>query len=373
MRVISIVGARPQFIKLKPVHDALLAKGHEHMVIHTGQHYDPEMSGDMFADMELPEPDICLGIGPGEPTQQVARMVEALESQISRVSPDSVLVYGDTTTTLAGAIAASKLEVKTGHVEAGLRSYDPRMIEEVSRRIADRVCHLLFAPTANAVANLAKEGLGANARLTGDVMLDAFLAFSPRASAMGFHKEVGVEKPYILATLHRAENVDQPETLKSILENLKMVSKIMPVVFPIHPRTLKRVGEYGLEDYLAKRATSDVERKRILNERQATIEVIPPVGYLRNLSLLLDCELVITDSGGLQKEALFAGKPCITLRDRTEWPETLKEGANRLIPGARGLEDAARFIIENPPAAPGPGAFGDGNAGRLIAEATGEA
>ena len=358
MRVISIVGARPQFIKLKPVHDALLAKGHEHMVIHTGQHYDPEMSGDMFADMELPEPDICLGIGPGEPTQQVARMVEALESQISRVSPDSVLVYGDTTTTLAGAIAASKLEVKTGHVEAGLRSYDPRMIEEVSRRIADRVCHLLFAPTANAVANLAKEGLGASARLTGDVMLDAFLAFSPRASAMGFYKEAGVEKPYILATLHRAENVDQPETLKSILENLKMVSRIMPVVFPIHPRTLKRVGEYGLEDYLSQRSA---------------LKAIPPVGYLRNLSLLLDCELVITDSGGLQKEALFAGEPCITLRDRTEWPETLKGGANRLIPGARGLEDAARFIIENPPATPGPGAFGDGNAGRLIAEATGEA
>lgn len=364
MRIISIVGARPQFIKLKPVHDALLAKGYEHMVIHTGQHYDPEMSGDMFADMELPEPNICLGIGPGEPPQQVAKMVDALEAEISRASPDWVLVYGDTSTTLAGSVAASKLGVRTGHVEAGLRSYDPRMLEEVSRRVADRLSHLLFAPTANAVSNLEKEGLGPRAMLTGDVMLDAFLAFSPRASAMGFYAEAGVNKPYILATLHRAENVDHPETLKTILENLKMASEIMPVILPLHPRTTKRIAEYGLQDYLLCQGTS--------NQQRATIKVIPPVGYLRNLSLLLDCELVITDSGGLQKEAFFAGKPCITLRDRTEWTETLEHGANRLLPGACRLAETIRFIINNPPGDFVSDAFGNGNAGRLIVEATGE-
>jgi len=358
MRVVSIVGARPQFIKLKPVHDALLEKGHEHTVIHTGQHYDPEMSDDMFADMGLPEPDICLGIGPGEPPQQVARMVETLEGEIVKSSPDWVLVYGDTTTTLAGAIAAAKLGVKTGHVEAGLRSCDPRMLEEVSRRVSDRLCRVLFAPTVNALANLEKEGLAERARLTGDVMLDAFLAFSPRASGLRFHEELGLGKPYILVTIHRAENVDRPEAIRSILENLSEVSEILPVVFPIHPRTMKRVVEYGLEDYLAQREN---------------MKAIPPVGYLQNLSLLLNCVLVITDSGGLQKEALFAGKPCITLRDRTEWPETLERGANRLVPGARGLAEAVRFIIDNPPAVPEPGAFGKGNAGRLIAEVIGEA
>jgi UDP-N-acetylglucosamine 2-epimerase len=358
MKVVSIVGARPQFIKLKPVHEALVAKGHEHTVIHTGQHYDHEMSDDMFADMGLPEPDICLGVGPNEPPQQAARMVEALEREINGASPDCVLVYGDTTTTLAGALASSKLRLKTGHVEAGLRSYDPQMLEEVSRRVADRVCQLLFAPTANAVANLEREGLGKRARLTGDVMLDAFLAFSPKASALEFYRELGVSKPYILVTLHRAENVDRPETLRTILENLNSVSEELPVVFPIHPRTMKRVAEYGLEGYITQRET---------------MRVISPVGYLRSLSLLLNCALVITDSGGLQKEAFFARKPCITLRDRTEWPETLEQGANRLVPSACGLAEAIRFIIENPPDVPEAGAFGNGNAGMLIAEAIGEA
>ncbi len=360
MRVISIIGSRPQFIKLKPVHDALLAKGHEHIVIHTGQHYNPEMSDDMLSDMGLPEPNLCLGIGQAEPPQWVARMVEAIEREINRAVPDCVLVYGDTTTTLAGAIAASKLTVKTGHVEAGIRSHDPRMLEEVSRRVADRVCHLLFAPTPNALTNLEREGLAERARLTGDVMLDAFLTFSPMASGMEFYREHGVDKPYILATLHRAENVDQPEMLGSILEGLARASGIMPVVFPVHPRTLKRVREYGLQDHLARPGT-------------ASIRVIPPVGYLQNLSLLLDCELVITDCGETQKEAIFAGKPCISLRETTEWPETLERGANRLVPRARGLADAVRFIIANPPVVPRPGAFGRGNAGQLIVEAIGEA
>ncbi|MEO0181265.1 MAG: UDP-N-acetylglucosamine 2-epimerase (non-hydrolyzing) [candidate division WOR-3 bacterium] len=354
MRVVSVVGARPQFIKLKPIHDALRDSGHEHVIIHTGQHYDPEMSDEMFSDMNLPEPNAHLGIGPDEPARQVARMISALEAEIIKVSPDWVLVYGDTTTTMAGAIASSKLRVKTGHVEAGLRSYDPMMLEEVSRRISDRLCQVLFAPTKGAVSNLEREGLGERARLVGDVMLDAFLGFSQKASEIKFSEHIGIGKPFILATVHRAENVDDPENLAAILKGLQEAGSLMPVVFPVHPRTARRVEEHGLEGYLS------------------AMKTIPPVSYLRNLSLLLDSDLVITDSGGLQKEAFFARKPCITLRGVTEWPETLEGGANRLLPRGDGLAKTIRFIINNPPAIPEPSEFGSGRAARLIVEVMGE-
>lgn len=340
------------------MHQAILAGGHEHLIIRTGQRHDTEMPDEMLSDMGLPGPDVLIETGPGEPPQQVAVMLEALEAEINRTSPDWVLLYGDDTTTLAGAIAASKLRVKAGHIEAGVRTHDPRLSEEISRRVADMVCHLLFAPTARAMANLEREGLAEKARLTGDVMLDAFIAFSPRASGLLACRDAGMERPYILATFCRPENVDRPDLLRSILEGLQEVSEIMPVVFPIHPGTLKRVEEHGLQDYLI---------------QQTNLRIIPPIGYLRSLSLLLDSELVITDSGGLQREAFFARKPCITLLDRTGWPETLEGGANRLLPRARGLAQAVRFIIENPPVVPGPVAFGRGRAGRLIVEALGEA
>lgn len=317
MKVVSIVGARPQFIKAAVVSRALRAQpGVQEVLVHTGQHYDDNMSRIFFEELEIPEPDHHLGIGGGTHGQNTGRMLEAVERVLLKEKPDWVLVYGDTDSTLAGALAAVKLHIPVAHVEAGLRSFNRRMPEEINRVLTDHAADLLFAPTEAAVKNLLGEGiLEDRIHMVGDVMYDAALYYGARAEQKSdVLKRLGLwPKGYILVTVHRAENTDEPERLKAILEALAEVHREVPVVFPVHPRTRKRAEAYGLEDYLG----------RVL--------AIEPVGYLDMVMLEKNARLIATDSGGVQKEAFFYRVPCITLREETEWVELVELGWNQLI------------------------------------------
>ena len=311
MKVVSVVGARPQFIKAAAVSRVLRA-AHEEILIHTGQHYDYEMSGIFFDGLDLPQPDVNLGIGSGSHGAQTGNMLSAFESVLITERPDCVLVYGDTNSTLAGALAASKLSIPVAHVEAGLRSFNRRMPEEINRVLADHLSDLLFCPSDTAVKNLAAEGIVARVHQVGDVMLDVLNWAQHRLAEQPSRilEKLGVSKgSYVLATVHRGENTDDPARLSRILSAFNSLKE--PIVFPLHPRTRKVIagaGSIGLE-----------------------VRLIDPVGYVDMVELTRSARLAMTDSGGLQKEAYWLGVPCLTLRDETEWVETVEAGWNRLV------------------------------------------
>lgn len=318
MRIASIVGARPQFVKLGAVSrafDALRADGAaiEELVIHTGQHYDAGMSDVFFDELRLPRPALNLGIGSGLHGEQTGRMLEALEKGLTDIAPDVVVVFGDTNSTLAGALAAVKLGMPVAHVEAGLRSFNRRMPEEINRVASDHVCDRLFAPTDTALSNLEAEGLGARSEQVGDVMADAvlFSVGQARASSRIVERLGLAQRAYALATLHRAESTT-PGALPGLLEALAGAARsVGRVVLPVHPRTARAVRDI-CPDWRAPDG----------------LVLIDPVGYLDMLALTEQARLVITDSGGLQKEAYLLGTPCVTMRSETEWTETVQAGAN---------------------------------------------
>lgn len=338
MKIVTILGARPQFIKAGSVSREILRQKEageaiQEIIVHTGQHYDANMSDVFFEEMQIPKPDYFLGIGGKTHGAMTGQMIEKIEEILVQEKPDWVMVYGDTNSTLAGAIAASKLHIKIAHVEAGLRSFNMRMPEEVNRILTDRISSTLFCPTQTAVANLNKEGINnwrndAKVILSGDVMQDGAIFYKNLAQ-----KPPGlvVSDEFVLCTIHRAENTDDSARLTSIFEALNEIAQSKQVILPLHPRTKKIIQ--NLE----------------LNIKNLTI--IDPVGYLNMVWLIDHCSLVMTDSGGLQKEAYFFGVPCITLRDETEWVELVEAGANVLVGADKKILNAfanhSQFNIEN--------------------------
>jgi UDP-N-acetylglucosamine 2-epimerase len=342
---LTIVGARPQFIKAAAVSRLMKAAGIRERIVHTGQHYDYNMSKVFFQELGIREPDYNLGVGSLHHGAQTGRMMEKIEEIITKEKPHIVLVYGDTNSTLAGALAAAKLHVPVAHVEAGLRSYNKMMPEEINRVLTDHISDILFCPTVTAVKNLMREGFR-NIVNKGKLVADSGPVFSERQfpcvinvgdvmyDSVICNLEIAKKKSkilenyslspknYYLATIHRAENTDDPHKLKSIFGALRKIAKIFPLIIPIHPRTLKRLdGAYG-------------------NDK--SIRIIPPASYLDMLMLLGSSRIVLTDSGGVQKEAFFLNVPCVTLRHETEWIETLKNAMN-VLSGSRG-EDIIRAV-----------------------------
>ena len=316
MNVLSVVGARPQFIKAAVVSRALRGAGISELLVHTGQHYDENMSQVFFEELEIPEPDHNLEVGSSKHGEQTGKMLVGIERLLLQNKPDWVLVYGDTNSTLAGTLAAAKLHVPVAHVEAGLRSYNRRMPEELNRVLTDHASDLLFAPTDTAVSNLRREGIcEKRIRLVGDVMYDAALYYSQKAETKSrVLRDLALRpREYVLATIHRAENTDEPERLEAILYALDDLSGEISVVWPVHPRTRKFLSS----------VPEGVGSK---------IQTIDPVGFHDMATLERHARLVVTDSGGVQKEAFFYEVPCVTLRDETEWIELIDLGWNRLAP-----------------------------------------
>jgi len=345
MRVLTVVGARPQFIKAAPVSKAL-RRQHEEFLLHTGQHYDDAMSELFFRQLGIPDPDVNLGVGSGPHGAQTGAMLAGIEQAISDQKPDWILVYGDTNSTLAGALAAVKCQVPVAHVEAGLRSYDRRMPEEINRVVADHIADLLLCPTESAVSNLAREGITTGVRMVGDVMYDAYLqnAALARGTTDVMARLDLTPGGYQLLTVHRADNVDQVANLVSILQGV--ADSGATVIFPVHPRT--RASLLGARDI------------------PKNVRLVDPIGYLEMLVVEEHAEAIVTDSGGVQKEAYFARRPCITVRESTEWTETVDLGWNVLV----GREPAAiaEAMRSFRPAGPRPAVFGDGHAAERIVD-----
>jgi UDP-GlcNAc3NAcA epimerase len=306
--ILTVVGARPQFVKAAPLSRALRRRFRQ-VLVHTGQHYDAEMSDTFFTELRIPRPDVHLGIRSGSHGAMTGRMLEALERVMAEIRPDVVLVLGDTNSTLAGALAAVKLHLPVAHVEAGLRSFDPRMPEEVNRRLTDHVSSLLLCPTLTAVGNLRREGIRRGVHRVGDVMMDAVRQNLARSRRAG-RARLLAPRSYYLATVHRQENTDDGDRLAALVGALERLPH--PVVLPLHPRTRERLARLG-------------------HEPGGAVRVTKPVSYLEMLGLEQRARAILTDSGGVQKEAFILGTPCITLRDTTEWVETVESGANRLV------------------------------------------
>lgn len=347
VKVVTVIGARPQFIKAAAV-SPLLRQVATEVIVHTGQHYDFNMSDVFFEELGLPKPDYGLGIGSGSHGFQTGRMLEAVEEVLTAEKPDWVLVYGDTNSTLAGALAAVKLHIPVAHVEAGLRAFNRRMPEEINRVLTDHASDLLFPPTTAAMENLAREGLSNRAMLVGDVMADIlFRVQSEVKGAQDLLEQWGVQPgKYTLLTLHRPANVDNPDRLRRILLALSGLDE--PVLFPVHPRTRERIREYGLGQKV---------------EARPFVCVIP-FGYREMLVAEANARVIVTDSGGVQKEAYLLCIPCITLRRETEWVETVTSGWNVLLGGTveRLPEEVKRVTVpcHHPPV------FGDGRAAERI-------
>lgn len=348
LKVLTVVGARPQFVKAAAVSRALAKAGLSEVLVHTGQHYDWGMSDVFFEQMEIPHPAYNLGIGGGLHGAMTGQQLEKIEEILLIERPDRVLVYGDTNSTLAGALAAVKLHIPVAHVEAGLRSFNRRMPEEVNRILVDHSSTQLFAPTTVAVDNLAREGIsGPQVKLVGDVMYDAMLHYRGRSVRPDwFGDAVGTASEFVLCTIHRAENTDTRERLAGIIAGLG--TSQWPVVLPLHPRTRQAISEHGIEI-------------------PAAIRIVPPVGYFEMLWLQANCRAVVTDSGGVQKEAYFNRKPCITLRDETEWVELIAQGYNMLV-GASPDAIAAAITATRSDMHFSVGLYGSGNAADLIAQ-----
>lgn len=347
MKIVTVVGARPQFIKAATVSRQLRKDSDvQEILLHTGQHYDVNMSEIFFRELDIPEPDYNLEAGSGSHAVQTGMMLQGVEEILLKEKPDWTLVYGDTNSTLAGSLASVKLKIPVAHVEAGLRSFNRDMPEEINRIVTDRISDLLFAPTQTAVRNLSGEGLAGLTLFTGDVMFDSLLYYREKIrSQPELYRIQGIPGKYYLATVHRAENTDDPETLRRLFHTFGQAD--LPVVIPIHPRTRKMIGE-----------SMSVP---------SNILLIEPLGYLNMISLTGNAVKVLTDSGGLQKEAYFLGVPCITLRDETEWIETLHDGWNT-VSGTR--PEAILEALHKPaPTLPQHREFGDGTAAHRILEA----
>jgi len=351
VQVVCVAGARPNFVKVKPVMDALEERGAKVVLVHTGQHYDAAMSDVFFAELGIRRPDHFLGAGSGTHAVQTSRVMTAFEPLAADLAPDVVVVFGDVNSTLASALVAAKLGIPLAHVEAGLRSRDRSMPEEINRIVTDRVSDHLFAPSADAVANLQAEGYQQEQiYLVGNVMVDTLLANIDRAAARGTLVGLSLRPgQYGLVTLHRPANVDDPDALSALLPALAEISQDCPLVLPAHPRAGERLDDAGLP---------------------STVTIIPPAGYLDFIALEASARLVLTDSGGVQEETTVLGVPCLTLRDNTERPITVTEGTNQLVGRDPGLiVKAAREVLAAPPPRPGKPALWDGQAGQRIAVA----
>lgn len=350
MKWISIVGARPQFVKAAVVSRCMRqAGGMEEMLVHTGQHYDPMMSEVFFEEMQIPAPAVNLQVHALSQGAMTGQMLEKIEAVLMRERPDGVLVYGDTNSTLAGALAAKKLGLPLAHVEAGLRSFDRRMPEEINRALTDRISDVLFCPTEKAVELLAKEGIaGPQVVLCGDVMQDAALFYAPMA-----HRPdaFAIEKPFVLCTVHRAETTDDSQRLRAVFSALEQIAESCEVVIPLHPRTRKALENIAYP----------FSRSRL--------HWMEPVGYLAMVWLLQHCGMVLTDSGGLQKEAYFFRRPCVTLRNETEWVELVENGYNVLAgTDSQRILQAFHAMRERPVSFADAALYGKGDAGRKIVE-----
>ncbi len=355
MKVFTVVGARPQFVKAAVVSRVLRENfAADEFLLHTGQHFDDNMSKVFFEDMGIPEPDANLRVSGGRHGEMTGEMLSRIETQLISVQPDWVLVYGDTNSTLAGALAASKLNLPCAHVEAGLRSDNRNMPEEINRILTDHACDLLFAPTEEALIRLAREGIeGEHVVRTGDVMLDAAKFFSPVASEKSsILGTLGLtDSTFAVCTLHRAENVDFRDRLESILKGLRDITQDLPIVLPLHPRTKRRVEDFDLSNLLQ------------------PLQVLEPLGFLDMLVLQKESSLILTDSGGVQKEAFFQKTPCVTLRSETEWVELLPGGHNRLArPEVDSISEKAKEALAFSPDWDVP-LYGDGRSAETIVRA----
>jgi UDP-GlcNAc3NAcA epimerase len=354
MRVLTVVGARPQFIKAGPVSAALKKLGVEEIVVHTGQHYDRSMSQVFFDELHLKPPDINLNVGSGSHGVQTGAMLAALDPVITSAKPDCVLVFGDTNSTLAGALAAVKLRIPVAHVEAGLRSFNRAMPEEINRVVADSISDLLLAPTETAVKNLLAEGIPEQRILrAGDVMFDAAIMYGELASRSAILDRLGlVPQQYVLATVHRAENTDNAARLGAIADGLTTASASLKVIWPVHPRTRKALSSMDLGFHLP-----------------STVVLTEPLGYLDMLQLERNATVIVTDSGGVQKEAFFCEVPCVTLRDETEWTELIALGWNVLCPPVSSEAISGAILSRRLQRGLSGTPYGDGNAAHRIAEA----
>jgi UDP-N-acetylglucosamine 2-epimerase (non-hydrolysing) len=353
VKVISVVGARPQLVKLAPIAAAFAKSDHEHLIVHTGQHYDADLSDVFFSGLGIPDPDVHLGVGSGSHGVQTGKALAALDPVFEAEKPDWVLVYGDTNSTLAGALSAVKMHLRVAHLEAGLRSFNRRMPEEHNRVLTDHAADLLLAPTDEAMRHLADEGLATRSVLVGDVMVDVCLAVRDAIRA-GEHPgpalPAGIDPtaPYLLSTVHRAENTDDPQRLEALVDALADLP--VPVALLAHPRLVARAEEFGIK--LARGA----------------VHVGRPLPYGAMVAAVLNSAGVVTDSGGLQKEAYLLARPCTTLRPETEWTETLADGWNHLVPNPAELSRAAWIDLATrpaPTAAQGT-PYGDGRAAERV-------
>ncbi len=377
MKVMSIVGARPQFIKSAPVIRAIERNNEkkpfkiQHILMHTGQHYDENMSKIFFDELEIPRPEYNLEVGSGTHGEQTARMMQRIEEVLIKERPSMTILYGDTNSTLAGGLAAAKLNMPVAHVEAGLRSYNKRMPEEINRVVTDHASNVLFCPTVNAVNNLRKEGFVNIRNISndtktdpgrsydssrplvinvGDVMFDSILNYAGLADVRSniLAKYDLKKKGYVLVTIHRAENTDNKERLRSIFEALKKINKDVKIILPLHPRTRKAVKESRID--------------------VSGLKVIEPISYLDMICLEKNAKVICTDSGGMQKEAYFCKVPCITIRDETEWEETLESGWNRLVePGPGRIQACIEDVLSDSwDTKPQVSQYGDGKAAEKI-------
>jgi UDP-N-acetylglucosamine 2-epimerase (non-hydrolysing)/UDP-GlcNAc3NAcA epimerase len=353
VHILTVIGNRPQFVKAAAV-SRLLRADHEELLVHTGQHYDDELSRIFFEELGVPAPDVRLDAGGGSNSEQTARILGLLSGVVADVKPELVLVYGDTNSTLAGALAGALAKVPVAHVEAGMRSFDRAMPEELNRVLTDHASDLLLCSTQTAITNLDREHAGGEAHLVGDVMADVSLAFRPIAQERSRALQEHALEPdgYLLATAHRPGNVDIPDRLERLVTLLEAMP--LPVLLPLHPRTRLRLETTGLAGRL---------------EAAPRVRLTPPLGYLDFLKLTMHARAVLTDSGGVQKEAYLLGTPCVTLRESTEWVETVEAGWNTLV----GLDrDAALGALERPsPPAERPELYGGGHAGERVCEVLG--
>ena len=357
MRIVSVVGARPQFIKAAPVCRALRAAGHHEVLVHSGQHFDHGMSQVFFDELEIPAPDHNLGVAGGGHGAMTGQMLALIEELLIDTTPDTVLVYGDTNTTLAAGLAAAKLNIPVAHVEAGLRSFNRTMPEEINRVLTDHLSEWLLCPTGAAVANLAAEGVTAGVHLVGDVMLDAARHHAERVDPAEVAARFGVTPgDYYLATVHRAATADDPVALAAVVQTFASLDR--PVVWPVHPRTRKLLEASGLAAEF---------------EGSSALKLFEPLSYLDTNGLLRGAAALLTDSGGMQKEAYFFAVPCVTLREETEWVETVEAGWNRLVgTDSTAIADAVEAVRSGERPAERPAFYGEGHAAEEIARVLAE-
>ncbi|MCK0116294.1 UDP-N-acetylglucosamine 2-epimerase (non-hydrolysing) [Isoptericola sp. CG 20/1183] len=346
--LVHVAGARPNFPKLAPVHRALANLDVSQKLVHTGQHFDEQMSGVFFRELELPEPDINLGAGGGSGIQQIARAMTELEYLLTELQPKWIVVYGDVNSTVASALVGARMGIPVAHVEAGLRSFDRRMPEEINRIVTDQICDQHFATSQDAVEHLLNEGvLEAGIHFVGNPMIDTLLRNHDRFDVSAIKRKFGLEEPYAVATLHRPSNVDSSDDARNIVGALHSVADVIEIVLPLHPRGRARLLGAGLDDH-------------------ANVRVVDPLGYVDFMSLVRGSNVTITDSGGVQEETTIFGIPCLTLRENTERPVTISHGTNRLV----SRESLGRAVGEVLAAVPQPRSvppLWDGNAGSRIA------